>query len=99
VSARRHEPGGKHEPAWMVLRRPRRRVQLDRTDGQLIMSALADAAAYRQLCVQQWCSQCDSASAGTCDEHLRDGALIGAYRVLAEQLADVLPVPEDEAGL
>ena len=83
----------------MVLRRPRRRVQLDRTDGQLIMSALADAAAYRQLRVQQWCSQCDSASAGTCSEHLRDGALTAAYRVLAGQLADVLPVPEDEAGL
>lgn len=92
-------PAEDMKPIWLTLRRPRRRVQLDRTDGELIMSALADAAAYRQLRVQQWCSQCDSASAGTCDEHLRDGALIGAYRVLAEQLADVLPVPEDAAGL
>ena len=46
----------------ITIRRPRRRVQLDRTDGELIMSALADAAAYRELRVQQWCAQCDSAS-------------------------------------
>jgi len=93
VSGRR-ERRGRHEPLFLTVRRPRARVDLTREDGQLIMAALADAAAYREWRAIQWCAKCDEAPEGTCQDHLRDGALTGAYRELAEWLAEVLPLPE-----
>jgi hypothetical protein len=94
----RRERRGKHEPLFMQIRRPRARIDLAREDAELIMSALADAASYRQWRASQWCARCDDAAEGTCKDHLRDGALTGAYRELAEWLAEVLPRPASEAG-
>jgi hypothetical protein len=89
---------GRHEPLVITIRRPRARVALTRTDGELIMAALADAASYREWRAIQWCAACDAEPEGVCEEHLQDGALAGAYRALAERLADVLPAAEGEAG-
>jgi hypothetical protein len=90
---------GRHEPLVITIRRPRGRVALARTDGELIMAALADAAQYREWRACQWCERCDAEPEGACEDHLRDAARTGAYRALAVRLADVLPVPEGEAGL
>ena len=89
----RRERRGAHEPLVITIRRPRARVALTRTDGELIMTALADAAAYREWRARQWCERCDAEPEGTCEDHLQDGALTGAYRALAVRLAGVLPEP------
>jgi hypothetical protein len=98
MSARRREHHGRHEPLVITIRRPRARVALTRADGELIMAALADAASYHELRAIQWCAACDAEPKDVCEEHLQDGAMAGAYRALAERLADVLPVPEAEVG-
>ena len=87
----RHEHRGKHEPVAITIRRPRARVALTRTDGQLIMRALADAAVFRQQRANQWCDKYLPAPEGACDEHLDDMDLVGAYGNLSARLADVLP--------
>ena len=94
----RRERRGRHEPLVITIRKPRVRVALARSDGELIMAALADAASYREWRARQWCESCDAAPEGVCEDHLHDGALTGAYRELAARLADVLPVAEGEAG-
>jgi hypothetical protein len=96
---RRDDPRGKHEPLVITIRRPRARVALTRSDGELIMGALADAAGYREWRARQWCERCDAEPDGACGDHLHDAALTGAYRALAARLAEVLPSPEGEAGL
>ena len=93
MSARRREHRGRHEPLLITIRRPRAKVALARTDGKLIMAALADAAGYREWRARQWCERCDAEPEGTCEDHCRDAALTGAYRELAARLADVLPEP------
>jgi hypothetical protein len=98
MSGRRYEHRGKHEPLLITIRRPRARVALTRSDGELIMAALADAAGYRELRANQWCEKCMTAPEGACDEHLDDMARAAAYGDLSAQLADVLPAPEGEAG-
>jgi hypothetical protein len=98
MTRRRPDPRGRHEPLLITIRRPRARVSLSRTDGQLIMGALADAAGYREWRAGQWCERCDAEPDGVCQDHLHDGALTGAYRALAARLAEVLPGPEGEAG-
>jgi hypothetical protein len=95
---RRPDPRGRHEPLVITIRRPRARVALTRTDGELIMGALADAARYREWRARQQCARCDNERQGICQDHLHDGALTGAYRELSGRLAEVLPVPEGEAG-
>jgi hypothetical protein len=94
----RREHRGKHEPSFITIRRPRARVALTRTDGELLMRALADAATYHELRAIQWCAACDAEPDGVCGEHLQDGALTGAYRELAERLAGVLPGPPGKGG-
>ena len=89
----RREHHGRHEPLVITIRRPRARVALARTDGELIMAALADAASYREWRARQWCERCDAEPEGTCEDHFQDGALTGAYRALAVRLAAVLPEP------
>jgi len=90
-----HEHRGRHEPLIITIRRPRAKVALTRTDGELIMAALADAADYREQRARQWCDKCLTAAEGACEEHLHDAALTGGYRALAARLADVLPKAED----
>jgi hypothetical protein len=87
---------GKHEPLLITIRRPRARVALTRSDGELIMGALADAAGYRELRAGQWCDKCVTAPEGACEDHVHDLDLAGAYRALAVQLAGVLPSAGDE---
>jgi hypothetical protein len=89
---------GRHEPVLITIRRPRARVALARTDGELIMAALADAAGYREWRARQWCERCDAEPEGACEDHLRDAALTGAYRALAVRLAGVLPEPPGGGG-
>ena len=98
MTGRRREPPGRHEPLIMTIRRPRAKVAPALTDGQLILRALADGARYREWRAIQWCAGCDADPDGVCPDHLNDGALTGAYRELAERLAEVLPAPEGEAG-
>ena len=99
MSARRREHRGRHEPLVITIRRPRARVALTRDDGKLIMRAFADAAVFRQQLANQWCEKCMTAPERVCDEHLDDMDLAAAYGDLSARLADVLPVPEGEAGL
>jgi hypothetical protein len=98
MPGRPSEHRGKHEPLVITIRRPRARVALTRDDGQLIMRALADAAAFRQHRVNQWCESCMTAPERVCDEHLADMNLADAYGVLAAELAVVLPGPPGGAS-
>jgi hypothetical protein len=84
---------GRHEPLVITIRRPRARVALARSDGELIMHGLADAAGYREWRASQQCAMCDADPEGACEDHLRDAELAGGYRALAARLADVLPAP------
>jgi hypothetical protein len=84
---------GRHEPVVITIRRPRARVALTRSDGELIMGALADAAAFRQQLANQWCDRCMTAPEGACAEHLDDMDLAAAYGDLSARLAEVLPEP------
>ena len=98
MTGRRHERRGQHEPVVLTIRRPRARVSLARTDAELIMGALADAAAYREWRATQWCARCAAEPEGACEDHLHDAALTGAYRALTARLADVLPEPPGGGG-
>lgn len=94
----RQDRRGRHEPVVITIRRPRARVALTRDDGELILRAFADAAAYRQLRANQWCENCLTAPQGACDEHLDDLDLASAYGELSARLAAILPAPEGEAA-
>ena len=99
MSARRREHRGRHEPLVITIKTPGQKLTLGRADGAVIMRALADAEGYRHLRASQWCARCEAAPAGACHEHVNDVDLAGVYRDLTDRLADVLPVPEGEAGL
>ena len=90
---------GRHEPLVITIKTPGQTLTLGRADGAVIMRALADAKGYRRLRGSQWCAKCETAPSGVCDDHLNDLDLADTYRDLTARLADVLPLPESEAGL
>ena len=61
------------------------------------MAALADAADYREWRAQPVVRQCDAEPEGTCEDHLQDGALTGAYRALAASWPASCPSLPEEA--
>jgi hypothetical protein len=93
----RREHRGRHEPLLITIRTPGQKLTLTRTDGAVIMGALADAEGYRRLRGSQWCAKCENAPGGVCGDHLNDLDLADIYGDLTARLADVLPVPEGEA--
>jgi hypothetical protein len=99
LSARRREHRGRHEPVVITIRAPGAKVELTKADVLTLRQALSDAEGWRRRRVDQWCARCENAPQGRCEEHLADMDLANAYGVLTAGLADVLPVPEGEAGL
>ena len=93
MSGRLREHRGRHEPLRITIRIPGQKLTLGKEDGAVIMSALVDAAGYREWRASQWCPMCDAEPEGACKDHLHDAALTGAYRTLSARLAAVLPEP------
>ena len=90
---------GRHEPFIITIRVPGAKVTLTKADIETIAQALADAEGWRRRRVDQFCSRCENAPTGRCEEHQADLELAGSYQDLAAELADVLPEPPELGGV
>lgn len=51
-----------------------------------VLDALADGAAYRRGEAARWCSDCEAAPTGACEDHLGDLSTADGYERLLRQL-------------
>ncbi|MGH3222573.1 MAG: hypothetical protein ACRDPY_28405 [Streptosporangiaceae bacterium] len=63
-------------------------VTLTAKQAAMAARALADAEGYRRLRADQWCSDCETAPEGACEDHVNDLDLADAYRDLAAELGE-----------
>jgi hypothetical protein len=70
-------------------------VTITSAQAAVIAQALDDAQAYRRRRAEAWCSDCETAPEGACQDHLADLDQADAYAELGRQLAAADITPEE----